>query len=122
MQISNTIQVAQNSTQNDRPMNLEEKNQLKLNIGQLTPDQQRGIINIVADCINQNGGEVFEFELDQLPPRKCRELETYVRKCISINQKKEKRKIADQQRRLNQKKQSSMSQTQQVAPIQQPAY
>lgn len=66
-------------------MTLDEKNILKNNIGQLTPDQQRGIINIVADVINQNGGEVFEFELDQLPSRKCRELETYVKKCISIN-------------------------------------
>jgi hypothetical protein len=45
-------------------MTLDEKNILKNNIGQLTPDQQRGIINIVADVINQNGGEVFEFELD----------------------------------------------------------
>lgn len=53
-------------------MSLEEKNQLKVNIGHLSPDQQRGIIDIVADCINQNGGEVFEFELDQIPPRKCR--------------------------------------------------
>jgi hypothetical protein len=45
-------------------MTLDEKNILKNNIGQLNPDQQRGIINIVADVINQNGGEVFEFELD----------------------------------------------------------
>ena len=84
---------------NDRPMSLEEKNELKNNIGKLTADQQRGIIDIVRECINQNGGEVFEFELDQLPPRKCRELETYVKSCIQINNKKEKRKIADQQRR-----------------------
>ena len=49
---------------NDRPMSLEEKNELKNNIGKLTADQQRGIIDIVRECINQNGGEVFEFELD----------------------------------------------------------
>ena len=82
-------------------MSMEEKTQLKNSIGMLTPDQQRGIIAIVADCINQNGsgGEVFEFELDQLPTRKCRELEAYVKKCISINIKKEKRKQADALRR-----------------------
>jgi hypothetical protein len=45
-------------------MTLDEKNILKNNIGQLTPEQQRGIISIVAEVINQNGGEVFEFELD----------------------------------------------------------
>jgi hypothetical protein len=61
----------------------------------LTPEQQRGIIDIVKDSINQNNNEVFEFELDQLPVRKCRELDTYVKGCIKINQKKQKRKEAD---------------------------
>jgi len=63
-QIDNTISQAIQSTQSDKPMTLDEKNILKNNIGHLTPDQQRGIIEIVADVINQNGGEVFEFELD----------------------------------------------------------
>ena len=63
-------------------MTMEEKTILKNNIGALTPEQQRGIIQIVADCINTAAGEVFEFELDQLPVRKCRELEQYVKKCI----------------------------------------
>lgn len=80
-------------------MSMEEKTQLKNSIGMLTSDQQRGIINIVSECINQSNGEVFEFELDQLPTRKCRELEAYVKKCISINIKKEKRKQADAARR-----------------------
>jgi hypothetical protein len=43
---------------------MDEKTQLKNNIGNLTPEQQRGIIQIVSDCINQGNGEVFEFELD----------------------------------------------------------
>ena len=85
-------------------MSMDEKTQLKNSIGMLTPEQQRGIISIVSDCINQNGGsEVFEFELDQLPTRKCRELEAYVKKSISINIKKEKRKQADALRRQAQK-------------------
>ena len=86
-------------------MDLTEKNNLKNSISQLTTEQQRGIIDIVRECINQNSGEVFEFELDQLPARKCRELEQYVKRCITINNKKEKRKIADQQRRQQQKMQ-----------------
>lgn len=45
-------------------MTMDEKTQLKNSIAVLTPDQQRGIITIVSDCINQNNGEVFEFELD----------------------------------------------------------
>jgi hypothetical protein len=84
-------------------MNIDEKNQLKNSIGLLTEEQQRGIINLVQDCLTTNGGEVFEFELDQLPAKKCRELENYVKKCLSVNQKKEKRKIADRVRRDAQK-------------------
>jgi len=80
-------------------MTQDEKNNLKHLIGKLTPEQQRGIIEIVSDVINQGGGDVFEFELDDLPPRKCRQLEMYVKLCISNNNKKEKRKIADQMRR-----------------------
>ena len=38
-QITNTIQVAQQMTINDKPMSLEEKNVLKNHIGQLTTDQ-----------------------------------------------------------------------------------
>jgi len=45
-------------------MNIDEKNQLKNSIGLLTEEQQRGIINLVQDCLSTNGGEVFEFELD----------------------------------------------------------
>jgi hypothetical protein len=82
-QIATTIQSVQSSNISDKPMTVQEKTILKESIVHLTPDQQRGIINIVADCINQNNSEVFEFELDQLPPKKCRELEFYVKKCIS---------------------------------------
>jgi len=84
-QIENIIQSAKQSTVSDKPMNIDEKNQLKNSIGLLTEEQQRGIINLVQDCLSTNGGEVFEFELDQLPPKKCRELENYVKKCLSVN-------------------------------------
>ena len=73
-------------------MTTQEKTELKAQINNLYPDQQRGIINIVQDCINQSNGEVFELELDLLPNKKCRELELYVKKCIQANHKKQKRK------------------------------
>lgn len=73
------------STAVDKPMTAQEKTYLKELIGQITMEQQRGIIDIVRDVINQSNGEVFEFELDSLPNRKCRELDIYVRKCISQN-------------------------------------
>lgn len=84
-QIANTISNVMQGNIPLTPMTVQEKSQLKDSIVFLTPDQQRGIINIVSDCINQNNNEIFEFELDQLPPRKCRELEAYVKKCIQLN-------------------------------------
>ena len=82
------------------PMSLDEKSQLKNSIPMLTQQQQNGIIQIVQQCIQQNNkGDVFEFELDQLPTRKCRELEDYVKRCLKENQKKLKRKEADAKRR-----------------------
>jgi len=85
-------------------MTLEEKSQLKNSIPMLTQSQQNGIIQIVQQCIPQNNkGDVFEFELDQLPTRKCRELENYVKGCLKENAKKQKRKEADAKRREKQK-------------------
>ena len=46
-QIENNIMLAKSTTNSDKPMNIDEKNQLKLNIGALTEEQQRGIINLV---------------------------------------------------------------------------
>ncbi len=45
-------------------MTMEEKTQLRNSIGMLTTDQQKGIIDIVSDSINQSNSDVFEFELD----------------------------------------------------------
>ncbi|CDW80723.1 UNKNOWN [Stylonychia lemnae] len=83
--------VTANSYQNhnDRPLNPEEKDLLKYLIVRLTPEQQRGIIDLIKDTINKNADEVFEFELDQLPIRKCRELDAYVKSCNKINQEKQ---------------------------------
>jgi len=84
----------------DVPMTPAEKSQLKDSIPLLTLAQQNGILEIVRDsCPQSNKAEVFEFELDMLTVRKCRELEKYVNDCIKENKKKAKRKEADKVRR-----------------------
>ena len=73
-------------SRNEQPMSISEKNKLKQEISMLSIDQQKGIIDIVRDCINQGpNGDVFEFELDALPLPKCREIEQYVKNCIQTN-------------------------------------
>ena len=66
-------------------MTVVEKRILRSKIGKLTQNQKRGILDIVRDLDNQKDGMVFEFDLHDLPSIKCRELETYVNKCISDN-------------------------------------
>jgi hypothetical protein len=56
---------------------------------------------------------VFEFELDMLTVRKCRELEKYVDGCIKENKKKAKRKEADKVRRDKQRESRQVSQPRQ---------
>ena len=88
------------------PMNGREKQALKESIPELTHQQQSGILDIVRDACDNNGAkdDVFEFELDQLPVHKCRELQKYVERCIKENIKKDKRKQADFKRREEKKK------------------
>ena len=88
----------------DTPMTPIEKSNLKDSIPQLSLNQQNGILKIVQDsCPQSRSGEVFEFELDMLTVRKCRELEKYVEGCIKENIKKKKRKDADKLRRDKQR-------------------
>ena len=37
-------------------------------------------------CKDQN--ETLEFDIDTLPPKKCRELERYVKRCLEQNKRK----------------------------------
>ena len=63
----------------DRPMSNEEKKNLSRAIRNLTADQLKGIISIVKDMFPEKNG-MLEFDIDILPPHKCRELEGYVMK------------------------------------------
>ena len=69
------------------PMTPEEKEKLGKDIRSLLPEQLRGIIEIMQETCAE-GRETLEFDIDSLPPRKCRELERYVKKCLSQNKKK----------------------------------
>ena len=62
-------------------MTPQEKQELGLSIRKLTPVQLQGIIDIMKDTCNDQG-ETLEFDIDTLPPRKCRELERYVHMCL----------------------------------------
>ncbi len=83
----------------DKPMTIAEKNALGSNIRSLNPDQLKGIISILSDSnsVEQNL-RYFEFDIENLPVRKLRELEKYVKKCIQSTKNKkvmtEKEKIA----------------------------
>lgn len=63
-----------------RVMTTEEKSKLKMNIGKLTADQQRGIVPIVQKCVERSNSSVVQFELDKLSSECLVELENYVNK------------------------------------------
>ena len=70
---------------NDIPMTMDEKNMLGKNIKSLTQDQLRGIVKIIHNNSQRDKKEKYlEFDIDKLSPRKCRELETYVRACLGV--------------------------------------
>ena len=73
----------------DKPMSMIEKNTLGANIRCLNADQLRGIIAILSDSssVEQNL-KYFEFDIENLPVRKLRELEKYVKNSLHIVNKK----------------------------------
>jgi Bromodomain extra-terminal - transcription regulation len=70
-------------------MTIQERQTLGHNINFLSTEQLIGIYNIVKDCINGQT-DTLEFDLKELPDVKCRQLETYVVKCIKDNEEKKK--------------------------------
>ena len=81
-----TKKSGQNSESN-KPMSVEEKNQLGNDIRSLNKEQLKGIIRILKESETYPKTKYFEFDIDQLPNKKLRELEKYVKECISLNNK-----------------------------------
>lgn len=78
-----------NQQNNDnKPMTLEEKNTLGKLIRNLNKEQLRGIIKILTDNNDVMKSKYFEFDIDKLPIKKLRELEKYVKGCLSSNNPK----------------------------------
>lgn len=77
----------------EKPMSLQEKSILKQSIMKLPQDKLPGVIQIIRDTIDlSKSQDVLEFDIDELPTRKCRELELYVKKNIGNTQKSNKKK------------------------------
>jgi hypothetical protein len=66
-----------------RPLTLHEKQLLAASIRRLDKHYLRRIVEIVSGSKGQQTyTEEFEFDIDQLPPKIARELETYVQQCM----------------------------------------
>lgn len=68
----------------NKPMTLEEKTNLGNSIRSLNKEQLKGIIKILANN-NIKNNKYFEFDIDTLSTKKLRELEKYVKSCLSSN-------------------------------------
>jgi hypothetical protein len=75
----------QQMNEDNKPMTVDEKNKLGNDIRSLNKDQLKGIINILSENTHTPKAKYFEFDIDKLPPKKLRELERYVKKCLLSN-------------------------------------
>ena len=75
----------QQNSEHNKPMTVEEKNQLGNNIRTLNKDQLKGIIKILNENNSVPKSKYFEFDIDKLPNKKLRELERYVKECLIVN-------------------------------------
>ena len=78
------------NSDNNKPMTVEEKNQLGNNIRSLNKEQLKGIIKILNESDTYPKSKYFEFDIDKLPTKKLRDLEKYVKECINQNLKNKK--------------------------------
>ena len=67
----------------DKPMSIQEKRSLGQNIRQLPPEHLRVVCEIVSEGQDIPQDEI-EIDIDTLPPRKCRELERFVKSKLQI--------------------------------------
>ena len=84
-----TKRPSQNNDSN-KPMTVDEKNQLGNLIRSLNKEQLKGIIRILNDSDSVPKSKYFEFDIDKLPNKKLRDLEKYVKDCISANNRNSK--------------------------------
>ena len=75
----------QQNSEHNKPMTVEEKNQLGNNIRTLNKEQLKGIIKILNENNSVPKSKYFEFDIDKLPNKKLRELERYVKECLIVN-------------------------------------
>ena len=75
----------QQNSEYNKPMTVEEKNQLGNNIRSLNKDQLKGIIKILSENNSVPKSKYFEFDIDKLSTKKLRELEKYVKECLTYN-------------------------------------
>jgi hypothetical protein len=83
----------------EKPMTPQEKGQLGTNIRNLTPDQLKGIVNILADSLMvDKNKKFFEFDIETLSTRKLRELDKYVKSCMKKQDPKAKPAISENEK------------------------
>ena len=75
----------QQNSEYNKPMTVEEKNQLGNNIRSLNKEQLKGIIRILSENNSVPKSKYFEFDIDKLSTKKLRELEKYVKECLTYN-------------------------------------
>ena len=80
-----TKKTNQQNNEHNKPMTVEEKNQLGNNIRTLNKEQLKGIIKILNENNSVPKSKYFEFDIDKLPNKKLRELERYVKECLILN-------------------------------------
>lgn len=93
----------QQNSEHNKPMTVEEKNQLGNNIRTLNKEQLKGIIKILNENNSVPKSKYFEFDIDKLPNKKLRELERYVKECLIVNNRNLS-SLSANPKNLNQKK------------------
>ena len=81
--LSAPVKNNQQNNEYNKPMTVEEKNKLGNNIRSLNKEQLKGIIRILSENAPNQKAKYFEFDIDQLSNKKLRELEKYVKDCLS---------------------------------------
>ena len=69
----------------EKPMSLIEKKTLRENINKLSPENLKGLYQIVKSHSSMNSGQLT-FDIDSLPPKVCREIDAFVKQTLQKTQ------------------------------------